>query len=152
MYNHKKITLVLLRVFLGILFLSSGISKFTSNFSAESYLLHATSGPFVHFFAQMAGNPLVDFLVIYGEIGIGAALLLGVCVRFASAMGVLMMALFYFSAFPPEHGLVSEHIIYCLSFVMLASQGAGRLLGLDSYLERGTMIKKHFNVFRFLLG
>ena len=151
MKDHKQIILTILRITFGILFLYAGIDKLMNEFSAAGYLNNVATGPFASMLATMAGSAVVDFLVVWGEILIGLALILGVAIRFTSAMGILMMALFYISVLPPEHGPVTEHIIYILVFLTLASQGAGRYWGVDSWLEKQEFFKGK-SYFNYLLG
>jgi thiosulfate dehydrogenase [quinone] large subunit len=134
MKNKTRIAILLLRLALGGLFLYNGIDKLLSGFSAGGYLLNATYGPFEAIFQSMAGSSLVDLLVIWGEIGIGLTITFGVFLRLGVFCGVVILALFYFSAFPPEHGLISEHIIYILVFVLLGTTEL-RYLRLDHYLK-----------------
>lgn len=152
MTNIQKKSLLILRLLFGILFFWSGVDKILSGFTATGYLNNAVSGPFVYTFNAMAGSPFVDFLVIYGETAIGLALITGAFIRFASLMGILMMLLFYLSVFPPAHGLISEHIIYILVFMILSLFGVGKITGIDRFVEEQEFVKKHYKIFRYLLG
>ena len=152
MKDFKKITLVALRIGIGLLFLYSGVDKLLStDFTSTGFLLNATSGPFVEIYKSMANSALVDFLVVWGEILIGIALVKGFFTRFAAYMGSIMMLLFYFATLPQEHGPVSEHIIYVLVLAVVAAYGAGRYFGLDIYLEKIKFVKKN-RFLRFVLG
>ncbi|PIP74560.1 MAG: hypothetical protein CO028_03865 [Candidatus Levybacteria bacterium CG_4_9_14_0_2_um_filter_35_21] len=138
MKYKSSIALFSLRIALGWLFFYSGYSKLTAvgGFSAKGFLLNL-HGPFSAFYLPLAGNPVVDQLVIWGEILIGICLILGLLVRFASFWGIIMMFLFYFAGFPPVHALlVNEHIIYILIFIFLMASNAGHLWGLDKKLEK----------------
>jgi thiosulfate dehydrogenase [quinone] large subunit len=146
-----KYSLLALRVGLGILFLWSGLNKLSSDFSAAGYLNNAVRGPFAELFSSMAGNGVVDFLVVWGEILIGLALISGTLLRFASLCGCIMMLLFYASSFPPSTGYISQHIIYILVFIHLSAAGAGRFVGLDSFLERNLSASGPSR-WRYLLG
>jgi len=136
--KNKDLSTFLLRVALGWLFLYSGYSKLTAagGFSAKGFLLNL-QGPFSAFYLPLAGNPVVDQLVIWGEILIGICLILGLLVRFASFWGIVMMLLFYFAEFPPEHAfLINEHIIYILIFIFLMVSNSGHFWGLDKKFEK----------------
>ncbi len=147
MYNYdmnslKEKILLSSRILFGLLFLNSGIEKLLNGFSAKGYLEATTYGPFADFFQSMAGTPVVDFLVIGGEIGIGLSLIFGVFLWFTAYSGGLMMLLFYFSQFPPKTGIINMHIMYILMFFILASQKAGAYLGLQPYVD--TVMKRVF--------
>lgn len=152
MTTTQKQLLLVTRLLFGILFLWSGLDKFISGFTAKGYLTNAVSGPFADIFSSMSGSYITDFLVIYGEIAIGLALITGTFIRFTALMGSLMMTLFYLSSFPPENGLISQHIIYILVFKILAVFNAGRIYGVDFYLEEMPFVKKNYKLLRYLLG
>jgi len=136
--KNKDLSTFLLRIALGWLFLYSGYSKLTAvgGFSAKGFLLNL-HGPFSAFYLPLAGNPVVDQLVIWGEILIGICLILGLLVRFASFWGIVMMLLFYFAEFPPEHAfIVDEHIIYALVLGFFMVSNAGYFWGMDKKLEK----------------
>ena len=85
-------------------FLYEGFSKLTvENWTAQGFLEGAT-GPLAPAYQWLASNaeamPVVDLLNIYGLLLIGAALFLGVFVRFAAFCGAALLTLYYF-AYPP---------------------------------------------------
>jgi thiosulfate dehydrogenase [quinone] large subunit len=126
-----SITLSVLRIAMGVVFLGAGIAKM-SDWSAAEYL-QGSSGPLADWFISLAGNPIVDFLNIWGLTFIGAALIIGLLVRPASFFALIMMVLYYLSQFEQntEYGLIDEHVIYALVFVFFLSGGVGHVLGLD---------------------
>ena len=133
--KYQSLALFILRVSLGWFFFYAGFSKF-AGFSAKGYLLNL-KGPFAGMFLPLAGNMLVDQLVIWGLTLIGLCLILGVLIRFASFWGIVMMVLFYLSAYPPEHAfLVDDHIIYIAAFLVLMVSNAVHFYGLDKTLEK----------------
>jgi thiosulfate dehydrogenase [quinone] large subunit len=153
-----KIGLALFRVMVGIIFLWAGLEKYLGPepFNASGFLKGGTLGtlgwPFVtgdvaqgtvfnpthDFWVSLAGNAglmsIVNFLVVFGEIGIGVALILGLFTRFAGAMGTLMMVLFFFAAWNFNNGIVNQHLTYALVCATLTGLGAGRYYGLDGVL------------------
>ncbi len=133
--NPQKIILFLTRVFFGLFFFQSGLNKLLGDFSAEQFLLNA-SGPFAQFFAPMAGINLVDFLVIFGEIGVGLALVFGFLMWLAVAGGVLMMALFYLANFPPVGGYININVVYILLFLLLGVFRAEKYWGLEEHWQK----------------
>ena len=108
-----------------------------SDWSAEGYLL-GSSGPLQDWFVSMAGNPVVDVLNIWGLTLIGLGLILGLLVRPAAFFGAIMMILYYLAHFESntEHGLIEEHIILALIFVVFMAGGVGHMLGLDGVVSR----------------
>jgi thiosulfate dehydrogenase [quinone] large subunit len=149
MTGSAKTATILLRLGIGWVFFYAGWSKvvtfFTAaeNWTAAGYLSHLP-GPFADFFSGMAGNALVDNLNAYGLLLIGIALIFGVLIRWAAFWGIVLMLLYYFSGFPPEHAyVVDDHIIYVLVFLVLAAVGAGRMWGLDKSIEDSSLVKSN---------
>ena len=133
----KKISLFLLRIGLGVMFLLAGYAKLSdSNWSAAGYI--SGSKVFTGFYFWLLSPnvlPTINFLNEWGLTLIGAALILGVFVRFASFFGLLLMILYYLPIYPPAHGLVDEHIIYSAAFLVLMAFGAGEILTLSTWLQ-----------------
>ena len=143
--KYQSLALLLLRVSLGWLFFYAGYSKI-AGFSAKAYLLNL-KGPFAGMFLPLAGNMVVDQLVIWGLTLIGLCLILGILVRFASFWGIVMMVLFYLTAYPPLHAfLVDDHIIYIAVFLVLMVSNAGHFYGFGKQLE------KKFPKYKNLMG
>lgn len=150
--------LALTRILVGVIFLWAGIEKLTGAeaFDAAGFLKFGTLGtlgwPFVSgtpaegtvfnpthdLWVSLAGNAglmgIINVLVVWGEIGIGIALVLGVATRFAGAMGTLMMLLFFVAAWNFAYGIVNQHLAYALICATLTGLGAGRYYGLDGVL------------------
>ncbi|MWV64418.1 DoxX family membrane protein [Halorubrum sp. JWXQ-INN 858] len=159
-----------LRLVMAWVFLQAGLAKlleggigdplawssagFLQNAVAEANPLH---GLFL-WFANYAS--LVDPLVIFGQILIGLALLFGVFFRFAALMGALQMAMFWTAAwngglmqgFPMDNGyFIDSSFVNMLILFGLGAWGAGRLLGVDRYLEETQVVKEN-PWLRYLLG
>jgi thiosulfate dehydrogenase [quinone] large subunit len=146
-----------LRIVVGVIFLWAGLEKVLGagpeGWSAAGFLQFATGGtlgwPFVSgevaegtifnptqgLWAGMATNDgamaVVNFLVPFGQIGIGVSLILGLLTRFGAAMGTLMMLLFFFAAWEFEFGIVNQHLTYAVVTAFLGYIGAGNFYGLD---------------------
>jgi len=162
----------ILRVAVGLIFLLAGIHKaFMSAqpFNAAGFLQHATNGtpllstpvegviynPTQPIWAALGANaavmPFVNWLVVFGEIAIGAALVLGLATRFAALMGSLMLAFFLFAAWDFQNGLVNEHLAYLLVTGFVGYIGAGRYYGLDALVEKIQVIRQAPQL-RYVLG
>ena len=84
------------------------------------------------------------FLVAYGELAIGLALVLGILVRTASVCGmVYMLTLLFSSDYPgPEaafwqyFGGALDHLVLALCFAAFALGNVDQVLSLRSYLRR----------------
>ena len=119
--------LAALRVALGAGFLFAGLEKVlhfdgaTKPFDAAGFLKFATGGaltgsaenaivnPTHDLWVALAGNAglmsVVNTLVVFGEVAIGVALILGLATRFAGIAATLMMALFWIANFSFANGV-----------------------------------------------
>jgi uncharacterized membrane protein YphA (DoxX/SURF4 family) len=85
----------------------------------------------------------IAFLVAYGELAIGIALMLGILVRPASVCGMIYMFTLLFSAnYPGPHaafwqyfGASLEHLVLALCFASFASTKQEDILSLRTYLR-----------------
>jgi len=145
-----------LRLVMGWILFYAGMTKLLDPaWTAEGFLYEAASRqiPFAFVWRVLAAHWLwlVNPLNEWGETLIGLCLLLGALVRFAAALGIVMMMLYYFAHLPLEWGfIVDYHIVYVMLLFGLASVGAGRLLGLDYYLEDNVPLPRQWS--RYLLG
>ncbi|MFO0705111.1 MAG: DoxX family protein [Candidatus Andersenbacteria bacterium] len=138
-----KITLLVLRLVLGWLFLYSAVTKLADpSWTSAAYLESAnTFTPFYHWLASSSVIPLVDALNVWGQLLLGISLVLGVGVRISATLGALLMLLYYFPIlqfpYPDAHSyLVDEHIIIAAVLVFFVAVRAGRYWGIDALLAK----------------
>ncbi|MFT4946271.1 MAG: thiosulfate dehydrogenase [quinone] large subunit [Natronomonas sp.] len=149
-----------LRLMMGIAFLWSGADKVLSgSFSAGGYLQYAApanGSPVADLFVAMGETPwFVDFVnvaVPWGEVLIGLGLIVGCLTRLAA----FLMLLFYLGNWDVAHGYINGDFAYMLVFLSVAAFGAGRILGLDAYIEQydigGKPLVERHPWTRYLLG
>ena len=85
----------------------------------------------------------IAFLVAYGELAIGLALVLGILVRPASICAMIYMFTLLFSAnYPGPHaafwqyfGASLEHLVLALCFASFASTNPQEVLSIRTYLR-----------------
>lgn len=168
----KQRMVAVLRMAVGFIFLTAGIEKLLlteGGFSAAGFLKFGTAGtpvlasaaekviynPTHDFWVALAGNAaamnVINVLVVAGQIGIGVALILGLATRFASAMGTLMMLIFFVAAWEFEFGIVNQHLTYALVTATLGVLGAGRVWGLDAVIEKAQIVRQTPQL-RYVLG
>ncbi|WP_137286397.1 DoxX family protein [Halorussus salinisoli] len=154
-----------LRLMMGYAFAYSGFTKIAAAepFDAGGYLTHvaATNGnPLADLFAWMGSTAwFVEFAnvaVPWGELFIGLGLLVGAFVRLAAFFGALMMLMFYFGNWDVSHGVINGDFAYMLVFLVVAAFGAGRILGLDAYIEQyevgGETLVERYPALEYVLG
>ena len=153
-----------LRLMIGLAFFQSGFDKVLSgSFSAAGYLQNAppaNGSPVADLFVAMGNTPwfvdFVDVAVPWGEVLIGLGLIFGVLTRLAAFWGAFMMLLFYLGNWDIAHGYINGDFAYMLVFLAVAAFGAGRILGLDAYIEQyeidGRPLVERYPWSRYLLG
>jgi thiosulfate dehydrogenase [quinone] large subunit len=158
--------LAALRITLGAAFLFAGAEKLLEwggkAFDASGFLKFATGGAWIgadpetivnptHSFWVDLGNnaqliPAINFLVVFGEIAIGVALILGLATRFAGISAVVMMGLFYVANWNFANGPFNEQFFYGAIAAVLVYTGAGERYGLDEWIEKFSFVKRHPNL------
>ena len=168
--NWVGYSVFLLRIVMGWTLFQGGVTKLVTyldanpdnNWTAAGFLANAVpaGNPFVGVWGAMAGNPLIDALNMWGLTLTGLALIVGAFVRWSAFWGAVMM-LFYWAAaleggllagLPLAHGwVVDDHIVYAVLLFGLGAFGAGRILGVDTYLEETSVVQNN-PWLRYLLG
>lgn len=134
--------LTVLRVYIGYQWLVGGWAKITGGgFDATGFIQGAIAnaqgenptvqGWWAAFLETVAlpGADIFTFLVMWGELLVGIALILGVFTNFAALMGILMNFAFLFSGTISTNG----QMILLTLFLLVAGYNAGRF-GLDRYV------------------
>ncbi|WP_181349020.1 DoxX family protein [Thalassobacillus sp. CUG 92003] len=134
--------LTFIRIYLGYTWLTAGIGKLTGGFDAGGFIQGAIgkaegAHPVVQgwwaAFLETIALPqagLFTFLVMWGEVLVGAALLLGVLTNFAALMGLTMNFAFLFS------GTISTNPeMVILTFIILAAGFNAGTFGLDRWVK-----------------
>jgi thiosulfate dehydrogenase [quinone] large subunit len=155
-------SLFLLRVVMGWTLFQGGVTKLVTyldanpdnNWTAAGYLANAIppGNPLMPLWSSFAGSPLIDMLNMWGLTLTGLGLIVGAFVRWNAFWGAVMM-LFYWAAalqggllqgLPLAHGwVVDDHIVYAVLLFGLGAFGAGRILGLDGYLENSSVVQNN---------
>jgi thiosulfate dehydrogenase (quinone) large subunit len=168
--KYRASGILIARVTVGWVFIYAGIEKVlgAEPFTAAGFLKFGTVGttaetvaegtivnPTHAFWVDLAGNatllPIINFLVVFGEVAIGAALIVGLATRFASVAGFLMMGLFWIAAWDFSHGVVEYHSVLAIVTLVLGIIGAGEVFGLDAIVARIPVVKRA-PALRYVLG
>jgi thiosulfate dehydrogenase [quinone] large subunit len=148
-----------MRLTVGWWMLHSGLDKFLAwPFDAGWFVGGAAGGtslgPLVTLFAGEAGLAFVNIMIPLGQTLIGLGLILGALTRLASFFGAFLMTFFYFINGETggwAHGVVTGELLGLLIFAMIATLGAGRVLGIDAYLAPTNLFQNHPKL-RWLIG
>jgi thiosulfate dehydrogenase [quinone] large subunit len=167
--NWVGYSLFLLRVVMGWTLFQGGVTKLVTyldgnpanNWTAAGFLNNVPAGnPFAGLFASMAGSGLIDALNMWGLTLTGLGLLLGALVRWNAFWGAVMMVLYWLAALrggllaglPVAHGwVIDDHLVYAVLLFGLGAFGAGRILGVDAYVEDTGVVQSN-PWLRYLLG
>lgn len=153
----------LLRIVMGWTLFQAGLTKITADgWTAAGYLQNAVhpDNPFQSMWSSFAGSGLIDFLNTWGVLLVGLGLILGAFVRWNAFWGAVTMIFYWLSAWqggisegiPLEHGwVVDDHIVYAFLLFGLGAIGAGRILGVDRWLEQTEFVQEN-PWLRLLLG
>lgn len=155
-------SILAMRIGMGWIMLQGGLTKiFDPSWTAARYLNNVPAGnPLTSVWSAMAGVPMVDQLVVWGLVLTGIGLMAGALFRWSAFWAAVMNALFWASSLeggimqglPVAHGwVVDSHIVYIALLLGLGAFGAGRLVGVDEYLEEIEFVENHPKL-KYLLG
>lgn len=149
MGKFHKISLFLLRIIMGWLFLYAGVTKVINpNWSAAGYLKGAKLLPgFYNWLLSPNILPGINFVNEWGLTLLGVSLILGIGVRFSSILGAVLMILYYLPLgfpYPDAHSfIVDDHIIDAAVLLFFAGSRAGRVMGLDNWCANLPLCAKY---------
>jgi thiosulfate dehydrogenase (quinone) large subunit len=138
------------RLAMGWTFLYAGARQLLDpGWSAAGFLGHTKT--FHDFFAVFAAPgvvPYTDFLVKWGHFLIGLSLVSGLLVRVSGIFGILLLGTYYFAHmdFPyieaKVNMIVDYHLVYIGVITYLIAKRAGRVWGLDGWLETSAIAER----------
>lgn len=144
-----------LRVLVGYWFFHAGVTKVLFGFSAAGYMRFASRGaitePIMQAFSSGILLTFTEYAIGWGELLIGLGLMVGALVRLAAFSGGSLMAFFYFTNHGWENGMANGDLWGVLLFPTLIILGAGRVWGIDGWLE-DTQFVRNNRWARYLLG
>lgn len=155
--EHKvsEYVLLVLRVYLGVGWFTSGLGKLSGGFDASGFLQNAIQNPVVGpdgnavypWYTFLVDNvflsmtPAINLIIPWGELLVGLGLIVGGFTAYAAFFGLLMNFSFLFA------GTVSVNPLYILiGIVILAAGYKAGSLGVDRFLKP-SMEKRAFRFF-----
>lgn len=157
-YKPEQYIWVVLRIGMGWIFLWSFLDKLVGlGFSTTpdkawlaggsptyGFLKSATYGPFAAFYQSLAGSVAIEWLFMFGLLGIGTALILGIAMRIAGYAGALLMFLMWTALLPPKNNpILDDHIIYLFVLIGLTTVKSGQWFGLGKWWAKTKLVKKY---------
>jgi thiosulfate dehydrogenase (quinone) large subunit len=140
--------IALLRIYIGYYMLMQGIGKFRRDFAHGDWIgrqigdlatidLYPWYKKFLIDYV-VPHHELFGYLVIFGEILVGACLLLGFLTRFSSFVGLFMMINYYLGPGMARGGAtMAQQQTFIVSMIIFLLSNPGRALGLDGLIFRG---------------
>lgn len=109
----------------------------------DGFLAFGAVGPFSGFYHSIAGAAWADTLFMVGLLAIGVALITGVAMRITAYAGGLLLIMMWSVVLPPaNHIFMDDHLIYALVLAMLALTSAGATLGLGTWWQNLTLVRR----------
>lgn len=140
--------IVLLRVFVGVKFLLAGVEKWdwigigtlagtVRQWAASDAA--AGLGRYAQFLTEtiLPHASLATYLIVFGEVGVGLLLILGLCTRFAALLAMVITANYLLATWPLGSAARGIHETFLLLEIAFLWLGAGRVIGLDMLISRG---------------
>ena len=168
--TSRALGILAFRLTIGWVFLFAGIEKLflsghafdaskflqfgtlgTAAGAAEGAIVNPTHQLWVDLASNAAAMDVVNFLVPFGQVAIGLALILGLATRFAGVMGALMMAFIGIASWDFANGVVNYHVVLTVSSLILAVIAAGEIYGVDAVVDESPVVKRSPGL-RYVLG
>jgi len=123
---------------------------FDPHFSVAGFLSHTKTFHNVYaVFTTPAVAPTISLLVAYGHLLIGLPLLFGLLVRVSSIFGVVLMLMYWTAHMDWPHiedtnnFILDYHLVYAGVLALLIGKHAGRVFGLNGWVERLQLFARH---------
>ena len=136
--------LSVLRIYVGFYLLQQGIRKFQRDFPKGDWIgrqIGDIATLDLSWYKAVLQNyvaphsELFGYLVMVGEISVGACLLLGIFTRFAAAIGVFMLVNYYLGPGMARGGApLAQQQTFIIALAIFVLANPGRTLGLDGLL------------------
>lgn len=138
----------ILRIYVGYYMLWQGIRKFQRNFPKGDWVGRQIGDiaaldlfPWYKRFLLdyvVPNQELFGYLVMIGELAVGACLLLGFMTRFSAIMGLFLLINYYLGPGTARGGAtLAQQQTFMVAMVIFVLSNAGRALGLDGLLFTG---------------
>ena len=144
--------IALLRIYVGYYMLSQGIRKYQRDFAKGDWIGRQIGDmaaldlyPWYKNFLLDTVTPhheLFGYLVTFGEIAVGAGLLVGLLTRLSALVGLFMLANYYLGPGTARGGaLMAQQQIFIVALAIFLLANPGRALGLDGMFFRSKGFK-----------
>lgn len=112
----------------------------------SGFLKMGVTGPFADIFHSLSGSVVVDCLFMFGLLGVGTGLILGVAMKIASYSGMVMMFLMWTALLLPKNNpIFDDHIVYMVLLFSFANSTirSEDYFGLGKWWKSLKLVKKY---------
>ena len=135
--------IVALRIYTGVFFAYAGVGKLSHDNFANGVgrFLKSRLDESFDFYRPLVeayflpGKEVIAFLVAWGELAMGVALVLGLATRYAAFAGAFMVMNFWFAKGEPMLAGSNHDALWMVILLVLGLVPAGRIMGLDNVLS-----------------
>jgi thiosulfate dehydrogenase [quinone] large subunit len=105
--------------------------------SPSSFVIYVAGGIFKDFYVSLAGNQIVDIILMLGLLIMGVTLIIGIASKLTTVMMMVFLLVMYSLHVPPEDGpIIDYHLIQCVLMpVIYYLGGYEKLSVLDKWKE-----------------
>ena len=123
---------------------------FNPSFHVSAFLSHTKT--FSSLYAPLTApalDPTLTFLVSYGHLLIGLSLLVGFMVRVSAGFAIALLLMYWTAHMDwpfienANNLIIDYHIVYATTCVYLIVKHAGRVWGLDGWIEKLGFLEHH---------
>ena len=108
----------------------------------EYYLTYLVDGPFANVWNALAGNALVDFMLMFGLLAVGITMILGIASKLSTIGFVTMCILMYTLNMPPsDNPLIDYHLLYAVVGLAVYYLDGYSILGLEDKWKETKLVK-----------
>jgi thiosulfate dehydrogenase [quinone] large subunit len=128
----------------GLGFATKAAKAWVNGGSPTTGFLKGVAGPFADTFHSIAGQGWADWLFMFGLLGIGLGLLLGVAVRASVVAGCALLVMMWMASLPIKtNPLVDEHIVYIAVLLAIGFGLGQQKLSLANWWQKMPLVKSN---------
>ncbi|MBR1452677.1 MAG: hypothetical protein IJ592_04170 [Candidatus Methanomethylophilaceae archaeon] len=128
---------------LGLGFKTPAGSGMIDGVSPSSFVVYVTGGIFKDFYDSLAGNQVVDIILMFGLLVLGTTLILGIASKLTTIGITAFMLIMYSLHIPPEDNPVIDHrIIIIAGMISAYFLGGYDKLSLNSRWKETWLVKR----------
>ncbi len=111
--------------------------------SPSSFVIYVTKGIFADFYTSLAGNGIVDIVMMLALLAIGLSLMLGIASKLGTIGCISFLIVMYTLCIPPtDNPIIDYHILLCFGMLAVYYLGGFERLSLYDRWKEFSLVKK----------